>query len=123
VSLTRPENLHVLQTEEGTWESAISFTGEEIYFADHFPGFPLVPGVLLFEAMREAAQAVLEREHGTLRLRQSTRLRLIRPCHPPITVQVRIKIDPEEALCARCEVLDESGRKMATVRHHFEIKG
>ena len=32
-----------------------AFTGEEFYFAGHFPGNPIVPGVILAESMAQAA--------------------------------------------------------------------
>ena len=34
----------------------------EEYLADHFPSFPILPGVLMLEAMVQAARAMLERE-------------------------------------------------------------
>lgn len=35
------------------------FTGEEYFFAGHYPGFPLVPGVLLCESAMQAGAALL----------------------------------------------------------------
>jgi 3-hydroxyacyl-[acyl-carrier-protein] dehydratase len=32
-----------------------AFTGEEFYFAGHFPGNPIVPGVILAESMAQSA--------------------------------------------------------------------
>ena len=104
----------------GEWESSARFTGEEIYFEDHFPGYPIVPGVLLLEAMRETAQAVVEKGGRSVRLQEANRLRLIRPCTPPAEVKVRVRIEPKDGLGARCEVLGEDGKKLATVRVSFE---
>jgi 3-hydroxyacyl-[acyl-carrier-protein] dehydratase len=36
-----------------------TFTGEEWFFAGHFPGFPLVPGVLLCEAAMQCGAILL----------------------------------------------------------------
>jgi 3-hydroxyacyl-[acyl-carrier-protein] dehydratase len=35
-------------------------TNAEEYLLDHFPGFPILPGVMMLEAMTQAARAVLE---------------------------------------------------------------
>jgi len=35
------------------------FTGEEYFFAGHYPGFPLVPGVLLCEAAMQCGAVLL----------------------------------------------------------------
>ena len=37
------------------------FTGDEEFFAGHFPGFPLVPGVLLCEASMQCGAILLSR--------------------------------------------------------------
>jgi len=104
----------------GQWEGTACFSGDEIYFEDHFPGYPLVPGVLLFEAMRETARAVLERSGGKVRLLEATRLRLIRPCIPPIEIRVLVRMDPKDAFAARCEAAGKGGEKYASARLLFE---
>lgn len=38
-----------------------TFTGEEDFFAGHYPGFPLVPGVLLCEAAMQCGAILLSR--------------------------------------------------------------
>ena len=44
----------------GRSASAVArFDPEDEFFADHFPGFPIVPGTLLTEAMGQAAGGML----------------------------------------------------------------
>ncbi|NUQ66384.1 MAG: 3-hydroxyacyl-ACP dehydratase FabZ [Pirellulales bacterium] len=38
-----------------------TFSGQEDFFAGHYPGFPLVPGVLLCEAAMQAGAVLLSR--------------------------------------------------------------
>jgi 3-hydroxyacyl-[acyl-carrier-protein] dehydratase len=39
-----------------------TFTGDEWFFAGHYPGFPLVPGVLLCEAATQCGAILLSRQ-------------------------------------------------------------
>jgi 3-hydroxyacyl-[acyl-carrier-protein] dehydratase len=40
-------------------ETSYRYTGDEEFFSGHFPGDPIVPGVLLIEAMAQAARLAL----------------------------------------------------------------
>jgi 3-hydroxyacyl-[acyl-carrier-protein] dehydratase len=40
------------------------FTGDEFWYAGHYPGFPLTPGVLLCEAAMQAGAVLLTKEVG-----------------------------------------------------------
>ena len=42
-----------------------SVTNGEEYLRDHFPGFPVLPGVFMIEAMVQAARRLLESEPGS----------------------------------------------------------
>jgi 3-hydroxyacyl-[acyl-carrier-protein] dehydratase len=62
------------------------FTGDEHFFAGHYPGFPLVPGVLLCEAGMQAGAILLSRHvQGARRVPVATRMndvkfkRMVRP--------------------------------------------
>lgn len=69
---------------DGRGRALKRFAAEEPWFAWHFPGNPMVPGVLLLESMVQAAGLV----HGAcggapLRvLAEVSRLRLLRPVRP-----------------------------------------
>ncbi len=39
-----------------------TFTGDEDFFAGHYPGYPLVPGVLLCEAAMQAGAILLSKQ-------------------------------------------------------------
>ena len=54
----------ILDLQPGTRIRAIKrIAPDEDYFADHFPGFPVVPGVLLTEMMGQAAAKCLLAEN------------------------------------------------------------
>jgi 3-hydroxyacyl-[acyl-carrier-protein] dehydratase len=60
----------VLDVEPGQHASARwDLTGKEAFFAGHFPGYPVLPGVLIVEAMAQTgALAVLTDERFTGRV-------------------------------------------------------
>jgi 3-hydroxyacyl-[acyl-carrier-protein] dehydratase len=53
----------ILEMMPGQWIRALKvIEPDEDYFRDHFPGFPVVPGVLLTEMMAQAAGKCLDAE-------------------------------------------------------------
>lgn len=54
----------ILELEPGrSIEAEHVFSGDQDFFRDHFPGFPVVPGVLLTEMMGQAAAKCLDAEN------------------------------------------------------------
>jgi 3-hydroxyacyl-[acyl-carrier-protein] dehydratase len=51
----------ILQQEDSRIMCRKRFTGEEYFFAGHYPQFPLVPGVILCEAAMQAGAVLLSR--------------------------------------------------------------
>lgn len=52
----------VVERAEGRLTAVKSVTAAEEYLADHFPTFPVLPGVMMMEAMVQAARALLAGE-------------------------------------------------------------
>ncbi len=82
------------------------------YFADHFPGFPVVPGVLLVEMMAQAAGKCLDCR-GTLpqapvkaMLAQIISARFLRWVRPDsrIVIHAQIKTNQPAVATASCHV-------------------
>ena len=98
----------------------------EEYLADHFPTFPVMPGVLMVEAMTEAAGWLLQATHGfaysTLELaeaRNVTYKNFVRPGEVlEIEVNVRKSADGRSEFdgVGRCNGL-EMVRGRLTLRH------
>lgn len=52
----------ITEWEENRIVCTKTFSGEEEFFAGHYPGFPLVPGVLLCEATMQCGAILLSRQ-------------------------------------------------------------
>lgn len=52
----------VLEQEEDRILAVKNVTNAEEYLADHFPSFPVLPGVLMLEALVQAARTLLGRD-------------------------------------------------------------
>ena len=53
------QNINSLEIGESA-EGHMNFNGDEPFFADHFPGFPVVPGVLQIEALAQISGKLIE---------------------------------------------------------------
>ena len=68
-------------------------TGSEEYLADHFPSFPVLPGVFMLESMIQAARALLrDRGHRQMMLGEVRALRYGTFVRPGESLKVEVQL-------------------------------
>ena len=80
------------------WNVALSVPATHPSLAGHFPGQPIVPGVVLLDLVFAAIQ---ERIPQRLRIEAISQAKFLRPVPPDHEIELRIAIDEEPALRAR----------------------
>ena len=55
----------ILEREEKKIKTSLTLTGEEDFFKGHFPGNPIMPGVLLQEALFQSGAALMAGNSGS----------------------------------------------------------
>lgn len=93
-----------------------SVSANEIYFQGHFPDNPVMPGVLLIQAMIEAAQLMWNQSNLTLVKVKRGRFReMVRP-----GMQLIIKVTAKEKYFCQAEVLI-ADKKACTADLKFKV--
>lgn len=87
----------VLQQTDTQITAEKTFSGREDFFAGHYPGYPLVPGVLLCEAAMQAGAILLSRlmPGGDDRVPVATRMndvRFKRMVRPGETLHIEVEL-------------------------------
>jgi len=86
--------LGFVERDGSTIAAACHFREELAVFAGHFPGAPLVPGVYLIEAARQAVERGLGRAVALAGVRDG---RFVSPVRPGDGVELRIDLTEEGA--------------------------
>lgn len=115
-----------LSVEPGRSATALkTFSPEDPVFADHFPGLPVVPGVLLTEAMGQAAGWALaaglapDRFPVLLMIEQAKFRRLVKPGE-----EIRLEAEIEPARGDTCSARTRArvaGDRVAEARLVFHV--
>ena len=74
-------------SSSGQMETEIVFGPDEPFFAGHFPGHPVVPGVMLIDSAVAAAEKMLKRR---IMLKGMRKVKFLNPLLPGETVKVRL---------------------------------
>jgi UDP-N-acetylglucosamine acyltransferase len=116
--------------EPGRRVSAIkNVTVNEEYFPGHFPGVPLMPGVLIIESLTQAATLLLlfdgeQLRHGRTVLRRVTETKFRRQVTPGDQVVLDVRVQRQRGAVARLEaVATVAGQVVTEARLHMAVLG
>lgn len=83
----------VLSRSDTTLTAIKNVTAAEEYLGDHFPGFPVLPGVFMLEALTQAARELLKGRGKHLVLGQVKALRYGSFVRPGEALKVEVTLD------------------------------
>ena len=81
------------------------------FFADHFPGNPLMPGVLLVECAAQTAGALWQKP-GAAFLAAVTQFRFVKPVLPDQTLEIEVMLEKDFGALAQFEAVLRVGTEV-----------
>jgi len=93
-------------------------TINEQFFQGHFPGFPIMPGVLIVEAMAQAGGALLltevpDRDHKLMVFTGIEKAKFRKPVVPGNTLRIEVKVIVWRTMAVKMEGAAYVGDKLA----------
>ena len=93
-------------------------TINEQFFPGHFPGFPIMPGVLLVEAMAQAGGALLlteipDRDHKLMVFTGIEKAKFRKPVVPGDQLRIEVKVIVWRSMAVKMEGAAYVGEKLA----------
>ncbi|NRO50502.1 3-hydroxyacyl-ACP dehydratase FabZ [Lactobacillus helveticus] len=96
---SEPLNLldRVLEKDSNALVALTNVTINEEFFQGHFPGNPVMPGVLIIEALAQGCEILLADSQSTLKLSQIKKARFREMVKPgdQLTIKVKRKLEDE----------------------------
>src|SRR5580692_1771680 len=97
----------ILELEEERIVGVKNVTVNEPFFVGHFPDFPVMPGVLIVEAMAQVAgvlvlKSIPDRKNKLVLLASINEAKFRRPVLPGDQLRIEMKVTKRKASIARC---------------------
>src|SRR5262245_60111590 len=106
-------------------ETSTHVSGLDDVFADHFPGYPVLPGALVVEAFVQAAQLLIGLSHEFTqvgRLRGLSRVAFRHPVRPGDVLAIRCERRAGEAAWVVDATALVNGRRVASAGLEFALE-
>jgi len=100
--------LRLGEMARGTW----SLTGREPFFAAHFPGNPIVPGVLIAEALAQISGLAGGPGGSSEGKIAKIELHFEEPARPPVDIGLRANVVGKFGTLQQCDVVAQVGTKV-----------